>query len=288
MKDSYRIIGLVFVMVVLNGFIFVVKSQVIDSMATDTVMSERQNSTVNQLLQVQDTTARPMLEVQDSMAYLLQPEVDARGQIVVKASTDSVRIISVSDSIVKSTKQQIDSIFIPAPKTFKPNPTTSVIFSAIFPGLGQIYNRKYWKLPIVYGGFLGLTYAITWNNKNLQDYGRAYKDLSYDLLNNKDKPENWAQSWKDFIPAGSNPANRFNENFKTQLKSGRDYYRRWRDLSIILTVGVYFICMADAYVDAQLFDFDISPDLSLHVEPVVNPGINAYPRLYGFNCSINF
>ena len=172
---------------------------------------------------------------------------------------------------------------------FKPNPTRAVIYSAIFPGLGQIYNRKYWKVPIVYGGFVGFTYVITWNNKNLQDCGEAYKDLSFDLKHYKiDEPEKWHQSWQNFVAAGREPAERFNENFKSQLKRWRDLYRRNRDLSIIMAAGFYLICMADAYVDAQLFDFDISPDLSLRVEPVVSPATNFSPRLYGFHCSIKF
>jgi hypothetical protein len=135
---------------------------------------------------------------------------------------------------------------------------------------------------------MGFSYAIMWNNKNLQDYGQAYKDLTYDLINHKDDPDSWHQSWKNFVAAGANPESRYNENFRTQLKRGRDMFRRNRDLSIIMTVGFYLICMADAYVGAQLFDFDVSPDLSLRIEPVVNPGMGNSARLYGLNCSIKF
>jgi hypothetical protein len=213
--------------------------------------------------------------------------------------SDTVPLISVPDSVELYDFQQLDSLFSldkgiypladsPIAHTFKPDPNKAVLYSAIFPGLGQIYNRKYWKLPIVYGGFMGFAYAINWNNKNLQDYGEAYKDLTYDLVHYKDEPENWHQSWMNFVAAGAEPASRFTENFRTQLKRGRDAFRRNRDLSIILTVGFYLICMADAYVDAQLFDFDISPDLSMRIEPVVNPGTGNNARLYGLNCCIKF
>ena len=175
------------------------------------------------------------------------------------------------------------------PHTFKPNPTKAVLYSAAFPGLGQIYNRKYWKLPLVYGGLMGFAYAISWNHKNLQDCSGAYKDLTFDLANyTMDDSENWHQSWQNFVAAGVDPSTRYNDNFKLQLKRWRDLFRRNRDLSMIMTVGFYFICMADAYVDAQLFDFDISPDLSLHIEPVFSPQTSYSPRLFGFNCSINF
>lgn len=252
MKDNYRIIGTALAMVVLNGFMFVVMSQEADVMQHDTTKAV-QSSWFN-----------------------------------IQTSNDTVAVAFDKDSILLYDYQLSDSIISPIPRSFKPNPNKAVLYSALFPGLGQIYNRKYWKLPIVYGGFMGLTYAITWNNKNLQDYGTAYKDLSYDLIHHQDDPESWHQSWKNFIAAGVEPATRFTTNFRDQLKRGRDLYRRNRDLCLIMTAGLYLLCMADAYVDAQLFDFDISEDLSMRLEPVINPGLNNSIRLYGLNCSIKF
>ncbi|MDR1455059.1 MAG: DUF5683 domain-containing protein [Tannerella sp.] len=172
------------------------------------------------------------------------------------------------------------------PLPFKPNSRRSVLYAAVFPGLGQIYNRKYWKLPLVYGGYMGFLYAITWNNKNYQDYSQAYVDLSKEDPNN---PDTWHDTWISFVPAGLDPASYLTDaNFKNRLKNGRDFYRRYRDLSIILTVGWYFICMADAYVDAQLFDFDISPSLALRIEPVVSPATRHTASMYGLSCNIKF
>jgi hypothetical protein len=240
-------------MVIVNSFTFVLQSQEIDTTKSDTVLMFFEPDSV---------------EWQDFMPG---------DSLFLPFSTDSTFTPISTASPVS-----------PISPIFKPNPTKSVILSAIIPGLGQIYNRKYWKLPLVYGGFMGFSYAIMWNNKNLQDYGDAYKDLTYDLINHRGEPEKWHQSWKDFVTSGADPETRYNENFRSQLKRGRDFYRRNRDLSIILTTAFYLICMADAYVDAQLFDFDISPDLSLRVEPVVNPETNHSARLYGLNCSIKF
>jgi len=174
----------------------------------------------------------------------------------------------------------------PLPAPFRPNPTRAVIYSAVFPGLGQIYNRKYWKLPIVYGGFMGFVYAITWNNKNYRDYSEAYLHIMTDDVNS---PSTWHQSWQNFVPRNRDPKDYIsNANFRSNLKSGKDYYRRYRDLSVILTVAWYFLCMADAYVDAQLFDFDISPDLSLHLTPTVTPLTNPSSAAFGLACSIHF
>ena len=175
-------------------------------------------------------------------------------------------------------------------KPFKPNPTKAVILSAILPGLGQIYNKAYWKLPIVYGGFMGCIYAITWNNKNYKDYSTAYFDLMYDVKNNADDPSKWSSSWTDIAKKNGYDPEKFitTASYQDNIKRRKDYFRRYRDLSIIITAGVYAICMIDAYVDAQLFDFDISPDLSMRVEPMVMPKTSVSERIYGLNCSIKF
>lgn len=204
-------------------------------------------------------------------------------------------IVESPDSTVQAVLQSADSasqVKVKAVdmKPFKPNPTKAVIFSAILPGLGQIYNRAYWKLPIVYGGFMGCIYAITWNNKNYKDYSTAYFDLMYDVKNNPDNPDKWSNSWQDIAKKNGIDAEQFIKETRRQddIKRRKDYFRRYRDLSIIITAGVYAICMIDAYVDAQLFDFDISPDLSMRLEPMVMPKTSFSERIYGLNCSIKF
>lgn len=193
---------------------------------------------------------------------------------------------AVQDTAMIAALIAADSAIIHEPikelKIFNPSPTKAVLYSAVLPGLGQIYNRKYWKLPIVYGAFMGCTYAITWNNKNLKDYSTAYSDI----MSSDPKKNN---SWENFIPANANPEDYIeNKNFQDQLKRRKDYFRRNRDLSIIVTVGVYLLCMVDAYVDAELFNFDISPDLSMRVLPVMDEPTNYSSRTYGLNCSIKF
>ena len=173
--------------------------------------------------------------------------------------------------------------------TFKPNPKLATRVALIFPGFGQAYNRQYWKLPLVYGGLMGFMYAITWNNKTYQDYKDAYFDIVQDSKNDpkSEKPETWSQSWQDFL--SGDPASRLHDrNFHDNLKRGKDYFRRYRDLSIILGVAFYFICVADAYVDAQMFDFDISPDLSFRFTPIYIPETIVSSRCYGINMCMTF
>jgi hypothetical protein len=213
----------------------------------------------------------------------------ARAQETGTTGNDTLPRILVDSTRRTGELQQTDTLRGSAmtdTPLFKPNSGRAVIYSAVFPGLGQIYNRKYWKLPLVYGGYMGFIYAITWNNKNYRDYSQAYFDLSKD---DPDNPDGWHESWLSFVPAGQDPASYLRDaNFKSRLNNGRDFYRRYRDLSIILAIGWYFICMADAYVDAQLFDFDISPDLSLRIEPVVSPATRYTAFLYGLSCNIKF
>ena len=151
-----------------------------------------------------------------------------------------------------------------AQKTFSPSPRAAVLW-AIIPGGGQVYNRKYWKVPIIIGGMTALYYAISWNNNNLLEYAKAYSDIKSDDPMTND-------SWIAFVPAGADPNSyRTNGSFQETLRHGRDFYRRNRDLSIIVSVGVYALSIIDAYVDAELAHFDISPELTLQATPTYIP-----------------
>ena len=167
---------------------------------------------------------------------------------------------------------------------FVPSSKRALWLSLVLPGAGQIYNRKYWKLPIIYGGFLGCTYALLWNQQMYDDYSQAYLDIM------DDDPA--TASYNNMLPMGYSIAGR-EEQFKKIFKHKRDYYRKYRDMSIFAFFGVYLISVVDAYVDAQLSTFDISKDLSLSVETAaieLNNGIggNRRSRAVGVQCSLNF
>ena len=185
----------------------------------------------------------------------------------------------------KAVKKHKDS------EPFKPNPKIAWKVAAIFPGYGQFYNRQYWKLPIVYGGGMGVAYAITWNNKTYQDYKKAYFSIIADAKAdpNSEHPELWSDDWQVFVPGSIDPASQLHSStFQGNLKRGKDYFRRYRDLSIIIGVGLYLIFMADAYVDAQMFDFDVSPDLSFEFTPFFLPETLSHSRTFGVTVCMNF
>ena len=170
---------------------------------------------------------------------------------------------------------------------WRPNPKRALWLSLVIPGAGQVYNRKYWKLPIFYGGFVGCIYAMTWNNQMYHDYAQAYMDI----MDN----DPTTQSYNNFLHLGATitPANE--ERYKNIFKQRKDRYRRWRDLSIFTTIAVYALSVIDAYVDASLSDFDISDDLSLHIAPTVisnksiaTPNNPFRSSAIGIGCSLTF
>ena len=189
---------------------------------------------------------------------------------IATAGADSLIFVSAADTL-QQPAEAADSM--PARKPmdydaweerevqFNPDPTRAVWMSALFPGLGQLYNRRYWKLPIVIGAFMGLGYATSWNNTMLRDYTTAYSDI----MDN----DPTTKSYMDFFAPTVKEEDLDHAWLTSLLRTRKNYFRRNRDLCIICMVGVYLLAMVDAYVDAQLAHFDISPSLSMDVAPAL-------------------
>lgn len=160
------------------------------------------------------------------------------------------------------------------------SPKKAAIYSAILPGLGQAYNKKYWKIPLIYAGFGTIGYFIGWNNGFYSTYKKANSDLTDGDPESKSYLDIQASKYYDL----ENPTDSI--NFKTGLSKQSDYYRRNRDLLIISLVGFYGLNIIDASVDAHLFDFDISEDLTLNWQPAVKTFENQL--VYGINCTFKF
>ncbi len=146
------------------------------------------------------------------------------------------------------------------------SPKKATLYSTFLPGLGQGYNKKYWKIPIIYAGMGTSIYFIFWN----ADQYNNYKD-AFDARQAGEKDE-YEGIYTD-------------QNLITLQNS----YRNQRDLSIIITVLIYGLNILDANIDAHLFDFDVSDDLSMRIEPTLlrnnNLGINSN---MGLRLSIQF
>ena len=226
----------------------------------------------------------PVKVSQDSISPVREaPKARARRHrepVVSTPATDSVKVekavvlppidslenlkpaIVTADSLEEVNRQNLERIETP-----------------VMPSVVQIYNRKYWKLPIIYGGFAGCAYALSWNGKMYKDYAQAYMDI---MDNNPN-----TNSFQDLLPPNHNYTD---TQLKDLLRKRKDTYRRYRDLSIFAVIGVYLISIIDAYVDAELSNFDISPDLSMRVEPTIinNNPLQPGSKSVGVQCSLRF
>jgi hypothetical protein len=218
--------------------------------------------------------------VQRTHAMQFVPDASPLGSIrdsVIHAETFTrLTEVKVADSLAgfgnddKILHAKADSLLVKVGDTLNlnrfnnwtPDPIRSMWLGMVVPGGGQIYNRKYWKLPIVYGGVLGCMYAVGWNSQMLRDYSQAYQDIM-----DSDPTTN---SHIEMLPLGYDITGR-EEHFKSVFKRKKDFYRRFRDMSIFCIAGVYLLSIIDAYVDAELSSFDIGSDLSLRVHPIVLP-----------------
>ena len=205
--------------------------------------------------------------------------VNAAGDTVPFASIDSIRGIDGVEILMDTAAIAASTT---AKRIFNPDPQRAMWLSALCPGLGQIYNHRYWKLPIVVGAFVGLSYGASWNNRMYKDYSKGYRDVM------DDDPD--TRSYMDFFPPTVSESDLDTSWLQKIMKSKRDYYRRYREICVIAMVGVYLINIVDAYVDASLAHFDISPDLSLDISPAAidngQPG-GRLPSL-GMQCAISF
>ncbi len=185
---------------------------------------------------------------------------------------DSLNV--TKNTVVSDTAKTIKTI------SFSPSPTKAVLYAALVPGLGQIYNKKYWKLPFVYAGYAALVYAISWNGSYYKKYKKAYVSIADDNTSTND--------YLNYIPSGQDPST-VDENWLEEvLRLKQLGYRSNRDLAIISIIGFYGITLIDAYVDAQLYDFDISPDLTMRIEPVLNTFTDLNSATLGLRCQLTF
>ncbi len=221
------------------------------------------------------------------LATTMQAQVNPDTMAVQPAIMDEL-----GDSIFMDESLMLDTISFEKknkkPKrdwaTWRPNPKRAMWLALALPGAGQIYNRKYWKLPIIYGGFVGCAYAMRWNNQMYHDYSQAYLDLM------DDDPK--TESYNQFMHLGAQitPANL--NRYQTLFKKRKDRFRRWRDMSFFVMVGVYALSVVAASLDASLSEFDISDDLSLQVAPAVIDSHSQRNPLHsaglGLQCSLTF
>ncbi|MBK7712014.1 MAG: hypothetical protein IPJ37_14390 [Bacteroidales bacterium] len=165
------------------------------------------------------------------------------------------------------------SVIKPQKQHFKAEPLKATMLAVALPGAGQIYNRKFWKIPVVYAGFGALFYTAGFNGKNYTTYMKAYQDFT-DAIPQTDSylkliPDNPEDYDPVLHPDTYDPSSA--SYYQDGLLRMVDYYKRYRDLSYIGIAAWYLISILDANVDASLFDFDVTDNLDLSLAPVLMP-----------------
>lgn len=162
--------------------------------------------------------------------------------LVVDPIDDSLRVEAADTVLLKSYAARYD-------------PRKALLYAAIAPGLGQIYNKKYWKLPLVYGGFVALGYAVNFYNKGFT----KYKGLLYRNLEN-----GYTEDTEIYVDAAGNADVYTTANYRRIV----DLYKRQRDFFMIMIGGMYLLQIVDAHVDAHLKEFDLNPNLQVSIRPM--------------------
>lgn len=186
---------------------------------------------------------------------IIGSSLSVAGQDSLRSELDSDTVFLKSDTVdIKSYANRYD-------------PRKAILYAAVLPGMGQIYNKKYWKLPLVYGGFAGFGYGIHFYQKGYKEF----KGGLFDLLESGEtsiivRGEEWTEP---------------------ELRTIVDRYRRERDFFIILTAGMYLLQMIDAHVDAHLKEFDLNPSLQVSIQPVMNYDMLT-GRTAGFSLVLKF
>ena len=204
--------------------------------------------------------------------YMRTPELDAIQTEMIRHNTRqqiyaglaiATYIYFIGDAAVNYSTNEVSQV------------KKATTLSTICPGAGQIYNKSYWRVPIVIGGMASTIYTIDWNNRGYKRFKTAYA-LRVDYDKNPEK-----------YPGGA--ADEFRGAYSaTFLKNLKDSYRRNRDLCILLTAGVYMLQIIDAHVDAHLQDYDISDDLTMNIEPYFDYSPVGSNPMVGVNMSLKF
>lgn len=170
----------------------------------------------------------------------------------------------VTDSISKTSK-------LPTPDSRLPikrhSPKKASLMSTIIPGLGQVYNKKYWKVPLIYAGAVGLGYSFNFNNTKYLQYRNAYKVRLYN---------------------GPGTVGNYPQYSDSNLDELQKYYHRYRNLTVIGAALLYVLNIVDASVDAHLFTFDVGDDLSFNIHPTLMNTANVNHYTTGLSLNIHF
>lgn len=271
--------------------IFCLLGHVTHAQTEEVVKKEKKANKIEKIKSIQGISTASKLTKPAKPVKSLTEKKALLDKKISESDTISKSVVVKKSPLKKNTfsKDETSAIL----KKSKPHsPALAWKLSMVLPGLGQIYNGQWWKVPILYGGIAGAIYGFTWNSARYNEYKNAFSD--YVGYVNQVVPEGQSrvkvngERWKKVYPSDvlSFDASR-QEWFTTSLKNKKDSYKRDRDLTIILMAGIYALNMIDALVSAHFYDFDISDDLSMGLRPSVNYNPSSGSSV-GFACTLSF
>ena len=199
---------------------------------------ELADSTIVQEYAIPDSIVTEMDISQDSIIFQYNLADPIASDIILLSDTAELAYVFPLDSLSSHSKH---------------SPAKAAIMSAVLPGLGQIYNRKYWKLPIVYAAVgISVGYFLKWQNE-YNRWRRAY----IDYFDGNDYTNYWETFF--YFPTGVDIGN--------SITKRKDQYRTWRDWTIVAVVAAYALNIIDANVDAHLLDFSLDDNISINIRP---------------------
>lgn len=187
----------------------------------------------------------------------IEVPVDAFNATMIVDSTGT-HVETNSGEVIAPSSRQKKSRKRPGEVYWMPDPTKAMWLSLLMPGAGQIYNRSYWKVPLIYGLGVGSFYVVSFQGRMYKEYSAAY----YSLVDND-------PNTNDFVPIFEGLGDVDDNWKKTVLERKMNSYRRYRDMCIFASVILYVGNALDAFVDAHLYDFSISENLSLNIRPEI-------------------
>lgn len=200
-----------------------------------------------------------------------------------------VAICANAQVLEQPTISKRDSAIIAAPVVVKKfSPRRAASLSAMIPGAGQIYNKRYWKVPLVYGGLITFGYLVVWNNNRLIEVNDGLEDFFDENPDTRSYDNILAFTKDQFIANGHGNEASYNAWAESVLKNGRRGYRRNRDLSALGFAAFYLLQILDASIDAHFKNFDISDDLSLNIDPIQQQNPLSGRPVYGLSCKLTF
>ncbi len=187
--------------------------------------------------------------------------------------------------------QDTTAVNLPRGRSFKSDPMKATMLAVAFPGLGQIYNRKFWKIPLVYAGFGAMIYAVSFNTSHYNNFMGAYQDFTDKIP----ETSSYAGYIKGIDPSEYDPVlhpDTYDPASASWVEEGLllrvDSYKKYRDLSYIGIAVWYLVSVLDANVDASLLNFDISKNLDLEVVPAKLPVPGTMGAGFNMSLRLNF